>query len=227
MKIIDSARQLDFFGDIGNKDALNRARQLKEALGDSYLVLYTQDMETQLIPYHLRGRGNQIQRYTHFSLDVRLPLETLEENPSAFNNIDDGIIIEPKGQTHVSIKYDPTIYPNDPLIIGSTYEQHIGLTTGGELTTHGPRSVTANPRNFVRTLTDAINSSPKYRLLRHASAVMLPIGLALASLLFANDAEAAEDGAMEIAPVIEVTPQELEGMQDEVEAAKDTLLSLL
>ena len=76
--------------------------------------------------------------------------------------------------------------------------------------------VVRQPAEFVPTLLKALKSI----------AVPTAATVAIASLLFANDAEAGENGQIETVPV-EITPEDFEQMQNDIDAARDSLFSFL
>ena len=221
IRILDQGRQLEYFGDITNSDTLNRLKRLKLVLTDSDIILYSRDPEVRPIPsrYDLPRDTNGIIAQEKLR---RLSLDALERNTYAFDHLDDGILIGPQQKYPVHITYEG-LTQNDLIKIrayGSEYQE----TIFGPV--HRSYNLNAGSSNFVQKTTDALKASPKYLLSFPRTLSILAVGLGLTSLFFANDAEAAEDGQIEIAPV-EITPEDFEQIQNDIDTTRDTLLSLL
>ena len=216
-RILDQARQFVFKSRfIGFMDASSLrplTGELTQALNNAEIALYSE-------------RNDNVRIYNK-STDLLEAFEGHLYDPHPPPHSNDHIRITPEGKTHVDITYEPIQHRERLFVINSsrgTVKQD--LSTG--LLSYADHTTTTSFDNFGQATTNAINSSPAriIKKLRIPHTIILPIGLSFVSLLFANDTEADENGQLEVSPV-EITPEDFEQIQNDINTAKDSLFSLL
>ena len=204
-------------GDVATAEA--RLRELAAVPNDIRVALHLE-----------QGGTTRIYNSSDELFDVFRAGPAFADNPS-LRDANDRIRITRERQTPVDITYDRIQHPERPFVIRSS-QGPAKYDMFSQFLSYPEHSTTASFDTLGKQTTNAINSSPDEIIKPWAKTrtvlrgAILPIGLGLASLLFANDAEAGENGQMETAPV-EITSEDFEQIQHDIDAARDSLFSLL